>query len=122
MSLESMLIKQDKLKQSILAILADKEMKQILDATTYTIKSVNDIVVETGIPRTSAYRKINWMLERGILATMKIVITDDGKKMSLFQSALKSIKINYENTQITVEAEKNTEVIRRVAQKFFSLD
>ncbi len=122
MSLDTVIIKQDNQTQSILTMLSDTEMKQILDATTDTIKSVNDIVVETRIPRTSAYRKINWMLEQGLLGVMKIVITDDGKKMSLFQSALKSIKITYENTQIIVEAEKNIDVMGRVAHKFFSLN
>ena len=121
MSLDTIIIKPDDLKQSILTTLADNEMKQILDVTTHTIKSVNDIVIETGISRTSAYRKINWMLEQGLLGVMKITITD-GKKMSLFQSTLKSININYENTQVTVEVEKNTDVMRRVAQKFFSLN
>lgn len=122
MSLDTIIIKPDDLKQSILTTLADNDMKQILDATTHTIKSVNDIVIETGISRTSAYRKINWMLEQGLLGVMKITITDDGKKMSLFQSTLKSININYENAQVTVEAEKNTDVMSRVAQKFFSLN
>lgn len=122
MSLDTIIIKPDSLKQSILTMLADNEMKQILDATTYTIKSVNDIVLETGISRTTAYRKINWMLEQGLLGVMKIIITDDGKKMSLFQSVVKSIKIHYEYTQIIVEAEKNTDVMSRVAEKFFSLN
>ena len=122
MSLDTIIIKPDDLKQSILIVLADKEMKQILDATTYTIKSVNDIVIETGIPRTTAYRKINWMLEQGLLGVMKIIITNDGKKMSLFQSTLKSIKIYYEYTQIIIEAEKNSDVMRRVTEKFFSLN
>lgn len=122
MSLDTVIIKTDDLKQSILTMLADNEMKQILDATTYTIKSVNDIVLETGISRTTAYRKINWMLEQGLLGVMKIIITDDGKKMSLFQSVVKSIKIHYEYAQIIVEAEKNTDVMSRVAEKFFSLN
>ena len=122
MSLDTIIIKPYDLKQSILTTLADNEMKQILDATTHTIKSINDIIIETRIPRTSAYRKINWMHEQGLLGVMKIIITDDGKKMNLFQSTLKSISINYENTQVTVEAEKNTDVMRRVAQKFFSSD
>ncbi len=122
MSLDTIINIPDHLKQSILAVLADPEMKLILDVTTYTIKSVNDIVIETRISRTSAYRKINWMYEQGLLGIMHVEITDDGKKMKFFQSTLKSIKVNYENTQITVDAEQNIDVMRRVAQKFFSSD
>ena len=62
-----MIIKNERLKRSILSALADIELQKILDATMSGPKSVNQIMRETKIPHTSAYRKIKWLLEEKLL-------------------------------------------------------
>ena len=93
-----MMIKSQKLKQAILAALADEEVIKILDSAMYNSKSVNDIIKECNIPHTTAYRKIKWLLDEGLIVTDKIQITQDGKKLSLFRSVLKTLNIKYEYT------------------------
>ena len=56
-------IKNERSKRAILAALADAELQKILDATMYNSKSVNQIIRETNIPHTTAYRKIKWLVE-----------------------------------------------------------
>jgi type II secretory pathway component PulF len=117
-----MIIHNEKFKQSILTALADKEMVKIIDHATFRAVSVNDVIKQTDIPHTTAYRKINWMLEEGLLTVERINITSEGKKNSLFRSILKSVTVKLDQGKTIVEAEYNVDVKEKVAERFFSLD
>lgn len=116
-----MLVERDRFKQAIMVAMADKEMVKILDCSTCRSRSVNDVIKETGISHSTAYRKIKWMLEESLLFTEKIEITPDGKKFSLFRSTLKSISARYENGRLAVEIEYNVDVLEKTAERLFSL-
>ncbi|MCL5066905.1 MAG: winged helix-turn-helix domain-containing protein [Thaumarchaeota archaeon] len=117
-----MKISNAKLKQSILIALADEEILKILNAAMLRAKPVNEIIKETGIPHTTAYRKVNWLLEQGLLAVQRIHITPDGKKFSEVRSTLKSFNVRYELNSVIVEGEPNFNPMERTANDFFSLD
>ena len=117
-----MKINNEKFKQAILSALADREMMKILDCTAYQTVSVNDVIKKTSIPHTTAYRKINWMLQEGLLTVEKIHITPDGKKFSRFRSTLKSITAKYEQNKVVIEAEYNMNPQVKTAERFFSLN
>jgi len=117
----TIVVVRDRLKQAILVAVADKEMMKIIEGATVHPKSVISIIKETGISHSTAYRKIKWMLEEGLLFTEKIEITPDGKKFSLFKSTLKSIEIKYYEGRMTVQVEYNVNVLERTAERLFSL-
>jgi DNA-binding transcriptional ArsR family regulator len=116
-----MIITSEKLKESILVALGDKEMLSIIDTSMLRPISVNDIIRETGIPHTTAYRKVKWLLDQGLLSVQKITITEDGKKFSEVRSVLRSFKVKYELGSVIVEGEQNFNPAQRTAQDFFSL-
>lgn len=116
-----MLIKGEKLKRAILAALADTELQKILDAAMHQSKSVNQIIRETNLSHTTAYRKIKWLLDEKLLIIDKIEITEDGKKSSLFRTILKSFNVRYEYNNVVIEAEQNFDTLRKITEKFFSL-
>jgi DNA-binding transcriptional ArsR family regulator len=116
-----MLIKSERLKRAILAALADTELQKILDAAMHQSKSVNQIIRETNLSHTTAYRKIKWLLEEKLLIIDKIDITEDGKKSSLFRTILKSFNVTYEHNNVVIEAEQNVDTLRKITEKFFSL-
>jgi len=117
-----MLIKNERLKRAILAALADTELQKILDASMYQSKSVNDIILETNVSHTTAYRKIKWLVEEKLLIVDKIEITEDGKKSSLFRTILKSFNVSYDYNNVVIEAEQNFDSLRKITEKFFSLE
>lgn len=117
-----MIIKDDAFKRSILSALADKEVMAILESAMLHAKSANDIIKETGIPYTTTYRKIKWMLDGGLLIVERIQLTEDGKKSSLFRSTLRSMAVKYEYGNTFVEAEQNVDTTTKTAERFFSLD
>jgi hypothetical protein len=57
-----------------------------------------------------------------LLVVDKIEITEDGKKSSLFRTVLKSFKIKYEYNNVVIEAEQNYDTLKRITEKFFSID
>jgi predicted transcriptional regulator len=117
----TIIVMRERFKHAILAALADDEMVKILDCSTFRPTSVNEVIRETGISHSTAYRKIKWMLEEGLLCTEKISITEDGKKFSLFRSTLKSILTNYDQGKIIVQVEYNINVVEKTAERLFSL-
>ena len=116
-----MIIKGERLKLAILSVLDDIELQKILDAAMYQSKSANQIILETNISHTTAYRKIRWLVEEKLLIIDKIEITEDGKKSSLFRTILKSFSVKYEYNNVVIEAEQNVDT-QKVTEWFFSLD
>ena len=91
----NMIVKNERSRRAILAALGDTELQKILDATMFNSKSVGQIIRDTEIPHTAAYRKIGWLLEEKLLVVDKIDISEDGKKASLFRTVLESFNIKY---------------------------
>jgi predicted transcriptional regulator len=111
-----------RLKQAILVALADTDMVRILDSAMLKDKCVNDIIKECDIPHTTAYRKIRYLLEQGLLVCTRMEFTEDGKKFSLFKSVFKLLNVKYEYNNLVVEGEYNIDPIEKVSQKLFSLE
>ena len=115
-------INNEKYKESILTALADGDMVNVMNSAVIQPKSITEIIRETDISHTTAYRKAKWMVENGLLVIEKIVVSKDGKKFSLLKSVFKSINIKYEYDRVTVEIEQNVDVLHKIAQRIFSLD
>jgi hypothetical protein len=93
-----------------------------LDAAIYQSKSGNQIIKETNISYTTAYKKIRWLVEEKLLIVDKIEITEDGKKSSLFRTVLKSFNVKYDYNNVVIEVEQNVDRLKKITEKFFSLD
>jgi Fe2+ or Zn2+ uptake regulation protein len=117
-----MIIKNERLKRAILAALGDTELQKILDSAIYQSKSVNQIILETNVSHTTAYRKLKWLVEEKLLIIDKIEITDEGKKSSFFRTTLKSFNVKYGYNNVIIEAEQNVDTLKKITERFFSLD
>jgi hypothetical protein len=116
-----MIVNSHNLRQAILSALADEEMVKILNCSRFKSIPANNIIKECNIPHTTAYRKINWLLERRLLLVDKIEITPDGKKYSLVRSVLKSLVVKYEHNSLIVDAEYELDVAEKLTERFLSL-
>jgi len=118
-----MIIKSQRIRKALLIALADEEMIKVLDCVMVHSKSFNDIIAEnSNVSRTTAFRKIKWLLKEGLIIVDKIVLTPDGKKFSLYHSTLRAINAKYEANNVSVEAEPNFDIAKKWIEKFFSLD
>ena len=116
-----MIVKGERLKRAILLALADIELQKIMDAAVYESKSVSQIIEESNVSHSTAYRKIRWLVDEKLLIVDKIEVTQDGKKSSLFRTTLKSFNIKYEHNNLLIEAEQNFDTARKITENFFTL-
>jgi predicted transcriptional regulator len=115
-----MIVKGERLKRAILVALADNESQKILEIAMYQPKSVNQIIQESNLSHSTAYRKIKWLVKEKLLIVDKIEITETGKKSSFFRTILRSFKVKYEHNNVVIEAEQNSN-IRKITENFFTL-
>lgn len=116
-----MILESEKLKRALLTALADPELVKIIDSTMYQSKSVWEIIMETKMPHTTAYRKIKWLVDEKLLSIDRISISAEGKRYSLFHSVYRSMVVRYENGSILIEAEQNIDPVNRLTERFFSI-
>jgi DNA-binding transcriptional ArsR family regulator len=116
-----MIVKGERLKRAILLALAETELQKIMDAAVYESKSVSQIMEESDVSHSTAYRKIRWLVEEKLLIVDKIEITENGRKASLFRTTLKSFNIKYEHNNLLIEAEQNFDTLRQITENFFIL-
>ena len=118
----SLIINDEKLRQAILEALADKESLKILDCAVFHAKSINEIIRETSIAHTTAYRKVNALIQNGLLVVEKTKITSDGKKYSEVRSTLRSFNVKYDLGELIIESVQNYSPVEATAENFFSID
>jgi DNA-binding transcriptional ArsR family regulator len=99
-------IEDDERKDAILEILADKYCRSILETTMEKPKSAMDIAVDTKIPISTVYRRLQSLHDCKL---MKIsgMISDDGKKFFLYRSKIRSLSASYTGNYIEVEVVPN---------------
>ena len=117
------IIKDEKLKRAILSVLADEDMIKIINTTTDSVISGNEIIKLCDIPHSTAYRKLKWMLKNKLLTVDTMKFTDEGKKFSLFKSTVHSINVNMDRSgDMVVSATKNIGTKQFIAKRFLSME
>ena len=87
----------------ILEAFGDEDKKRIISSVNEEPKIVYDILKESKIPQTSGYRKINSLIDNGILIIDGYMETKDGKKVNKYRTAFRNIHINIMKNEITVD-------------------
>jgi len=95
-------IEETERKDSLLEILSDRYCRSILKAIMDKPKSVTDLAVETKIPISTIYRRVQNLHDNKLLH-ISGVITDEGKKLFLYKSKIKGMKSRFDNGQVEVE-------------------
>lgn len=89
-------------QDNILEILSDKYCRLILESIMYTPKSVIEITLETKIPMSTVYRRIQNLHDNKLVATSGM-ITDEGKRLFMYKSKIKGIQSKFNDGKIEVE-------------------
>jgi len=89
---------------TILQAFGDPEKKKILESVSDTPKIIADILKKCNLPQTSGYRKINSLIDDGLLVQSDQVIKDN-KKINKYVCILTNLKINIEKNKIVVDVQ-----------------
>ena len=104
-------IEDDDRKEAILGLIADKYCRAILTTTMMKPKSALDIALDTKIPISTVYRRVQ-MLYDSKLVSISGMISDDGKKLFLYKSKVKGILSAFNNDQIEIQIIPN--IVREI--------
>jgi hypothetical protein len=83
--------------------LGDEDKKNILNTVLDEPRIISEILVTAKIPQTSGYRKVNALIDNGLLIVQGYVTTFDGKKVTKYRSIFENIEINIEKNGIHIK-------------------
>jgi predicted transcriptional regulator len=95
-------IENQNLTKIILESFGDDDKKKILGSINDEPMLISQIIETCNIPQTSGYRKINSLIDAGLLIPSGYTITSDGKRVTKYKSVFDNIKIDIIRNKITV--------------------
>jgi DNA-binding transcriptional ArsR family regulator len=116
-----MIVSDQHAKQRILAAMADQYSRKILTATVNESVSALDLSKTYEIPITTVYRRIEELVEAGLIAAVKSGRTTDGKWYDLYRSLLRRIDVGFENGDVRVEVVVNEHVADKFTRMWASI-
>lgn len=105
-------IKDIHLTKIILNAFGDEDKKKVLTVLIEEPKIISEVLKICQLPQTSGYRKINALINDGLLTMEGFITTYDGKKVSKYVSLFKNIKIDIEKNKITVMVQVRSESLK----------
>ncbi|AJM92153.1 hypothetical protein [Nitrosopumilus piranensis] len=96
------ILRDEKMSQMILQSFGDLEKKAILESVAETPKIISEIIEDCNLSQTSGYRKINNLIDNGLLYKAE-QISRDNKKINKYLCAFSNLRINLEGKRMSVE-------------------
>ncbi len=107
------------INQSILKAFSDDEMSKILNASIGEPWTISEILEKLNIPKTSGYRKINELIEQGLLIRAGGDFTENRRSVGKYKSLFDNVNIDFSNrvtvnVQFTPEVAMNSSILQSV--------
>jgi len=96
-------IEDSSLAKLILESFGDEDKKNILNVVLDEPRIISEILEVAQIPQTSGYRKINSLIDNGLLIVQGHEITHDGKRVNKYKSIFENLTINIEKNKVIVK-------------------
>lgn len=84
---------------------ADEDKKAIIVAVMDESFIVADILQHCKIPQTSGYRKINQLIDAGLLISNGYDVSTDGKKIKKYETIFDNIKMDIDKNSVVVKVQ-----------------
>ena len=97
-----LIIKDEKVVKIIIEAFGDDDKSNILNAVGEDAKIISDILQETKLPQTSGYRKINSLINDGLLVEDGFIYTQDTRKVMKYRTLLDNMKINIIKNKMSI--------------------
>lgn len=96
-------IEDSQINRIILEAIGDDDKKNILNAVLDKSRVISEILEICKIPQTSGYRKVNNLIQNGLLIINGHEITDDGRTINKYQTVFDNIQIQVEKNKVVVQ-------------------
>jgi len=84
---------------------ADEDKKAIIGTVLDEPLIIADILERCKVPQTSGYRKINQLIDNGLLISNGYAVATDGKKIKKYETIFDNIKMDIEKNVVVVKIE-----------------
>jgi len=101
-NVEGIIIKDERIIKTIIEALGDNDKSKILNVVGEDPKIISDILQETKLPQTSGYRKINSLINEGLLVEDDFIYTQDTRKVMKYRTLLDNMKINIIKNKMSI--------------------
>lgn len=91
------------LSKLILESFGDEDKKNILNTVLDESRIISEILEIANIPQTSGYRKVNSLIDNGLLTVHGHITTHDGKRVNKYKSIFENVIINIEKNKVIVK-------------------
>ncbi len=92
-------------KKEAIELLSDEYIPKILSFTHLKPKSAKEIATKKDIPIAVCYRRLNKLVDVGLLEKEERALTQEGKRVWLYKSNLESASISYEEGKLKARFE-----------------
>lgn len=107
--------------KAILEAISDEVTRRILGLTILKGRSIEDISLVSGIPSSTAYRRVHELAAIGLLIVERILFTETGRRYLVYRSAFRGIGIEMESSELKVQVTLNEDVADRFNKFWQSL-
>ena len=105
-------IKDAELSKIFLESFADQDKKAIISAVMDESLIISKILEKCQIPQTSGYRKINLMINSGLLVANGFEEASDGKKIKKYETIFNNVKVDLVKSHIAVKIQLKHSLLR----------
>ncbi len=104
-------------KKEALELLSDDYIPDILSSTHIKAKSAKEISKINDIPIAVCYRRINKLVDLGLLEKEERPLTQEGKRVWTYKSNLKEAHIFYEEGKVKAKFEMKSGKVEEIGAK-----
>ena len=90
--------------------LSDEFSRRIMSSSILEGKTVKEICSQENIPESTCYRKLNHLVEEGVMVVERIALIPAGKKHVIYRSAFSSVRVKLVDGVLSAEIAVNPDV------------
>jgi helix-turn-helix protein len=102
---------------SILRALADRFSEKIMTRAADEARTVEEISSSERIPLSTCYRRMQGLVDAGLVVVDKVVITGSGKRYATYRSCYRSFRISADSHGTSVEVELNKDPVEKMRNR-----
>ncbi|MCI4329162.1 MAG: helix-turn-helix domain-containing protein [Thermoplasmata archaeon] len=92
-----------KVGSAFLEALGDEQTRAILLALDLEELDVHELVLRTGLPQSSVYRKLHDLEEAELVRIVRYAFTPEGRKVEIYRSRLREVRVHLGNGRVRLE-------------------
>src|SRR5262249_42495988 len=96
-------IEDPSLAKLILESFGDEDKKNILNSVLDEARIISEILEIAKVPQTSGYRKVNSLIDNGLLIVQGQMTTHDGKRVNKYKSIFENVTITIVKNKVVVK-------------------